>query len=295
MKAAGIYKIENLITKKVYIGSAVNMHKRFHAHRYNLKNKKHHSLKLQRSWDKYGESNFAFCPLIVCSVSNLIMYEQILINGYDSVKRGLNSNPTAGSSLGYRHSKETIEKLKKIQKSRSPETAKKIADSRRGVKMSDDARKNMKAHWDGLSDEQREQKIKKAANARIGMKRNPMSYETKRKIGAANKGKKRSEEVKLKMLGRPSHMKGKRHSEEAKKKISIGKSGKRITAKPYERTQEIKDKISAALVGRKISQHVTDKALAVRAALSFSDCPFTKSCTSEILRSRSFWRRNVIT
>ena len=49
MNAAGIYAIENKVNGKVYVGSAVDLG--------------HHSLKLQRAWDKHGAASFAFAPL----------------------------------------------------------------------------------------------------------------------------------------------------------------------------------------------------------------------------------------
>ena len=41
-----------------------------------LKNNKHHSIKLQRAWDKYGEENFEFkIEEIVDSLENLLNLE----------------------------------------------------------------------------------------------------------------------------------------------------------------------------------------------------------------------------
>lgn len=53
-----------------------------------------------------------------------------------------------------------------------------------------------------------------------------VSKETRKKIGMANKGKKRSEEVKNKMC--EAH-KGFRHSEEAKRKMSLAQKGKNFS------------------------------------------------------------------
>jgi group I intron endonuclease len=56
----GIYKIENKINGKIYIGSSKHIEERFKEHKGLLKNNKHHSKHLQNAWNKYGEENFKF-------------------------------------------------------------------------------------------------------------------------------------------------------------------------------------------------------------------------------------------
>ena len=60
MKWYNIYQIRNKINDKCYIGSAVKILDRWWLHKKMLRNGNHHSVKLQRAWDKYGENNFAF-------------------------------------------------------------------------------------------------------------------------------------------------------------------------------------------------------------------------------------------
>ena len=57
---AGIYKIENVKNNKVYIGSAVNLHKRKCEHFLHLKNNYHVNNYLQSSFNKYGINCFKF-------------------------------------------------------------------------------------------------------------------------------------------------------------------------------------------------------------------------------------------
>lgn len=57
---SGIYKIVNLTNKKIYIGSAKNLIKRWKRHLTDLKNKTHHNIHLQRAWEKYGSDSFIF-------------------------------------------------------------------------------------------------------------------------------------------------------------------------------------------------------------------------------------------
>ena len=67
----GVYCIKNTITNKVYIGSSLNIKSRLKTHIFSLKNNKHHSLKLQRSYNKYGKDNFLFKILELCDKKEL--------------------------------------------------------------------------------------------------------------------------------------------------------------------------------------------------------------------------------
>jgi group I intron endonuclease len=57
---SGVYQILCVPTGKAYVGSAVNLAKRWQEHRWMLRRGQHHSQYLQRAWDKYGETAFAF-------------------------------------------------------------------------------------------------------------------------------------------------------------------------------------------------------------------------------------------
>lgn len=59
-KISGVYCIENLTNRKKYIGSSKNIYNRWRDHKNALRKNKHHSYKLQRAWDKYGEQQFKF-------------------------------------------------------------------------------------------------------------------------------------------------------------------------------------------------------------------------------------------
>lgn len=56
----GIYWITNLVNNKIYIGSSINIKKRFNQHKSNLRHNRHCNQHLQRAWNKYGEENFIF-------------------------------------------------------------------------------------------------------------------------------------------------------------------------------------------------------------------------------------------
>lgn len=86
----GIYKITNISSKKVYIGQSKNIGKRWNEHIKLLENGKHHSIKLQRSWNKSGRNKFKFEIIEECSIEVLDSREQYWINYYDSINNGFN-------------------------------------------------------------------------------------------------------------------------------------------------------------------------------------------------------------
>lgn len=94
--------------------------------------------------------------------------------------------------------------------------------------------------------EEVKQKISKFQKER---KRNPLSEETKRKIGESRKGKKHTDETRNKLS---KFHKGKKLSEESRKKLSEYKKGKRLS-------DEHKRKVSESLKGRKVTEETKMK------------------------------------
>lgn len=104
-KISGIYQIKNKTNNHAYIGSAVDIDGRFRTHKSSLNKKKHHSLYLQRAWDKYGQSNFIFETLERVEVlENLIIREQHYL---DERNPEYNICKIAGSCLGVKFSPES--------------------------------------------------------------------------------------------------------------------------------------------------------------------------------------------
>ena len=106
---SGIYKITNVANGKCYIGSAINIKKRWQRHNAHLNTNRHHSLYLQRAWNEYSETSFIFELLLRCEKKDLIFFEQRAIDTY---KPDYNMCQIAGSRLGTRHSEETREKMR---------------------------------------------------------------------------------------------------------------------------------------------------------------------------------------
>lgn len=78
----GIYSITNNKTKQFYIGSSHRIESRFIVHRRLLKKGLHHNRRLQRSYDRDGESSFVFECIEETSPENLLRLEDIYLTKY---------------------------------------------------------------------------------------------------------------------------------------------------------------------------------------------------------------------
>ena len=113
-KISGIYSIVHNESGKIYIGSAINLYKREHEHRFDLDTNCHDNQRLQNAWNKYGKDAFKFEVLeIVQDPSNLLIKEQWWMDKLQSYDRnkGFNIRKIAESNFGLKHSPETIEKM----------------------------------------------------------------------------------------------------------------------------------------------------------------------------------------
>ena len=88
--SCGIYKIENLINGKIYIGQSINIEKRFKQHIYNDSN-----MAIHRAIVKYGADNFDMSIVELCDKELLDEKEIYWIEYYDSFNNGYN-NTTGG-------------------------------------------------------------------------------------------------------------------------------------------------------------------------------------------------------
>lgn len=115
-----IYIIKNVSSDKVYIGSSIHgLTKRKRCHITNLKNNKHHSIKLQRAWNKYGEDKFIFEIVETCNKEDILIKEQYWIDKCNSYTSGYNATPIAGNCLGREVKKETRLKISNSLKGRT--------------------------------------------------------------------------------------------------------------------------------------------------------------------------------
>jgi group I intron endonuclease len=86
-----VYGIKCEANDKYYVGSTTQYTNRKSIHIRSLKNDKHHSQKLQRAWNKYGEANFVFEKLEEdINYDDLMDREQFWMDKLDSYYNGYN-------------------------------------------------------------------------------------------------------------------------------------------------------------------------------------------------------------
>lgn len=77
---SGIYKIVNKVNGKYYVGSSKNIFERKSRHLKSLRNGSHHSIHLQRAFNKYGENNFDFIIMETCEIDDTLLREQFFLD-----------------------------------------------------------------------------------------------------------------------------------------------------------------------------------------------------------------------
>lgn len=85
----GIYKIENLVNHKIYIGQSNNIQRRFKEHK--TKGEKSH-IPVDYAIKKYGVENFSFEVIEECSLDKLNERESYWIEYFKSYPNGYNCN-----------------------------------------------------------------------------------------------------------------------------------------------------------------------------------------------------------
>lgn len=101
----GIYKIENLINHKIYIGQSVEIEKRW---------QKHLSAKddfvIHRALHKYGKENFSFQIIEECNLLDLDKKEKYWITYYNSlVPNGYNMIQGGSNGAGFAKGKKVLQ------------------------------------------------------------------------------------------------------------------------------------------------------------------------------------------
>ena len=194
MGESGIYQIRNLTNGKVYLGSTVNLQRRWSEHKTKLQKNKHANRHLQFAWNKYGEESFVFEVLEYCMKSEYLKREQYWLDQLKPYKNGYNICSTAigGDTFSLNPRKEEIrKKFGKIRKGvilgltyeevygseKAKRIKKKMSDSRKG-----------KSSWNKGIPQSEESKIKNI-NSHLGCKNNfygkHHTEETKDKIRKA--------------------------------------------------------------------------------------------------------------
>jgi group I intron endonuclease len=181
-----VYTITHRDSGKFYVGISINPHKRWREHKN--ASRKNPRYRLHRAINKYGSDAFEF--RVVAGLPTLALSKMFEISVIRFGKSDYNMTP-GGDGGGYKHTPETIEKLR-AQKGwkHRPE----VIASFRGRVASPETRAKISA-------------------SKKGVKRTP---EACAKQSLATKGKPKSEAWKAKMRGR-------KFTEEQKRRMSDGK------------------------------------------------------------------------
>ncbi len=177
---AGVYAIVNQTTRDMYVGSAVNVRRRWNAHRNALTKQAHYNSRLQRAFDKYKSDMFDWEIVeFVSDESQLISREQFWINFFQPAYNG---RPVANSPLGTKHSVETRAKMSASAKKRgfSEEHKQNISRAKKGVSTITEAQRK---------------RLSELNTGKI------LSAETKAKLSVALKGNKNAARVKPQEIG----------------------------------------------------------------------------------------------
>lgn len=242
--STGVYRIHCTVNGRNYVGSAARcfIH-RWRMHLHQLRNGKHHSPILQRSWIKYGESSFVFEIIELCDPVICVEREQYYIDKLKAADRNFrfNISPTAGSPLGVKHTPESCLKKSIANKGRkmppkSDETLRRMSEAQRGKRQSKEhlAKRFGRKHTP--------ESIEKMRLAKIGKRKSEQTIE---KIRLANTGKRNSD-------SHIENMKGRKVSQETRDKIRM----KLLGRKPSNETRRL---MSAAAKGKpKTKSHVSN-------------------------------------
>ena len=107
-KKIGVYRWINKINGNAYIGSSVNISVRMYTY-YSLRSLAKSNRPIDRALLKYGFSNFILEILEYCDKNNVIEREQYYM---DLIKPQYNIVEIAGSTLGYKHTPESLSKMR---------------------------------------------------------------------------------------------------------------------------------------------------------------------------------------
>lgn len=201
----GIYQVVNTENGKRYVGSAVNLKRRWRSHLATARRGQHRNPHLQAAFDKHGEAAFVFSVLeYVEDTAKLLEREQ---HHLDTLQPDYNIAPVAGSTLGVRPTEEHRRKNSEAQRGRSPiteETRRRLSRAQKGRRHSAEHRRNQSEALTG--------RHHTAEHRRNNSEAQKRAWARRRERGDTN-------------VGEQHPMYGKHHTEESRQKMSEAQSG----------------------------------------------------------------------
>jgi group I intron endonuclease len=178
MKGSGIYKIQSIShPERFYIGSTCHFKKRKNNHFILLRKNKHHSIKLQNNYNKYGESDLVFKIIELCLPDYLVAIEDTYLKPLPY----FNINPKADSCRGVKRSAESNEnnRQKHLGKKMTGEQRLAMIKAVTGLKRSEENKRKLRGNKNSLGHKHTE--------------------ETRKKMSVSHTGTQKSAEVRYKM------------------------------------------------------------------------------------------------
>jgi group I intron endonuclease len=182
-KDRGIYKIENAVNGKLYVGSTKCLRKRKNGHFSNLRHNVHHSSHLQNAFNKYGEDNLIFSVLEYCEEIDLEEKEAVwIVNLRSSDRRfGYNARIHVSSNRGFKHTEESKRKMSESRKGKGRHPYK-ISEYPRKLKSEICKKQNPGQYRTPESERRRLQSLRESIAGK------PISDKHKKCIGNKNRG-----------------------------------------------------------------------------------------------------------
>ena len=206
----GVYKILNRCNGKFYIGSSVNIERRFDSHRKDLIAGTHNNKYLQRAWNKYGSENFEFIVIEEVRDLNILRdRETFYLQSTNCTDHAVGYNLLADANIG-------------LGVHASEEVRRKISDACSGSKNGNYGRK----HTD---EELNKIRVNRWGENYVRKPRKQYIRKTPEQLAALRK--KQSERMKNRIVSDETREKirqsriGKKASPELRKKFSESRSG----------------------------------------------------------------------
>lgn len=195
-KQRGVYGIKNKINQKIYVGSAADIPTRTSNHKFHLLRGTHANRHLQSAYNHYGADAFEFVTLEkVPASSDLRAAEQAWMNKLNTCDRNFGYNIATspavnGCTLSQEHVKSI--RLGLSGKSKSQEHRDKLSAANKGKKHTLETRQRIK------DTAGKQNKIKNSdpgfrKKVSDSLKGHAVSDESRKRISAANKGRKMTE------------------------------------------------------------------------------------------------------
>ena len=242
MQKGIIYKVENNINNKIYIGQTIKFLNERRIKHYHSANK---DIYFYRALLKYPKQVWNWQT--ICSIEAptrlllkeyLDMAEKMYIEQYNTKGlKGYNLTNGGGGILGYSHSEETKQKISSSEKGKSASkiTLWKMSKANKGKRLSQETKQKISRALLGERNPNYGKHLSEITKQKISqaLRGNHPSNKTCQKISESNKGRVVSAETRQKIgdaqKGNKSHLYGTHLSEETRRKISESNKGRVVS------------------------------------------------------------------